>query len=74
MNTDIFAECGIEQTGPHTYRIIGRPYTIRFVRRGDDGESLWECDCPAGKYGHMCKHMRTVTDAVAAWRDEIGFE
>ncbi len=72
---EIFTERGIEKTGENTYRIIGRPYTIRFMGRTDDGDGLlWECDCPAGEHGKECKHVKLVWSANNEYCDAMGYD
>lgn len=71
----ILAARGVERIDECSYRVIGRPYTIRFTGRTEDGFAcLWECDCPAGRHGKPCKHWRQVASAVGAMCDEFGYE
>lgn len=71
----ILAEHGVREIGEHTYKVIGRPYKIRFVGRTEDGHGLlWECDCPAGQHGRHCKHVDQVGAASGAVADELGME
>ena len=37
----------------------GNTYTVIVT-----GKS-WTCDCPAGQYGHVCKHVKAVVEAAA---------
>lgn len=39
-------------------------YTVRLR----DGEHVLTCDCPAGQYGKVCKHRKTVHAALSAER------
>lgn len=39
----------------------GATYEIRYAGSGDadpDYVALWECNCPAGRHGRDCKHIR----------------
>lgn len=39
----------------------GRTYTVSYCGSGDadpDYVALWECNCPAGRYGKDCTHLR----------------
>jgi len=69
---EIWDDHGIEVIDESTYRIVGRPYTIRWVGRTEDGYGhLWECDCPSRK---TCKHIRAVAEAEAEVRDLLGLD
>jgi len=54
----------------HTYQVKKNDdtiYTVRYCGSGDgDPEfvSLWECDCPAGRYGRNCKHISMVANFI----------
>jgi len=50
----------------------GKTYTVLYKGSGDgdpDYISLWECDCPAYKFGggKVCKHIKAVID----YEDEL---
>jgi len=52
----------------------GNQYHIRYAGSGDgDPEyiALWECDCPASKYGRECKHIRRFLNSQLVHVDEI---
>ncbi len=41
----------------------GNTYRVSYCGSGDgDPEycATWECDCPAGRHGRMCKHIQAV--------------
>jgi hypothetical protein len=45
----------------------GNSYTVQYAGSGDgdpDYCSLWECDCPAGQHGKLCKHVNAVIDFI----------
>jgi len=65
---------GVRIVDDKAYQVIGRPYHITFTGRGDCGEPLWECNCPAGQHGHECKHLRLVWQADRAICSEFGLE
>ncbi len=52
----------------------GNIYNVSFTGRGDCGEVLWKCDCPAGQHGRECKHLRAVIILANARADELGME
>jgi len=62
----------IEQTRGNTWRVnsdSGGVYTVHYCGSGDgDPEyvALWECTCPAGHYGKVCKHVHAVSVALDA--------
>jgi len=73
--SEILQERGVQEIGGNKYQVIGRPYTIRFEGRSEDGfAKLWSCDCPAGAHGRDCKHVRQVMDANDAICDELGYD
>ena len=49
-----------------TYRVesnSGNVYEVEYRGFGDgdpDVVRLWNCTCPAGQYGRMCKHIKAV--------------
>ena len=50
----------------------GKTYAVTYKGSGDgdpDVASLWECDCPAYKFGRgdVCKHIVAVSD----YEDEL---
>ena len=47
-------------------------YNIRYAGMADydDNTSIWKCDCPAGKHGMDCKHLKTFLQIVAMFDDE----
>lgn len=48
----------------------GKTYHITYSGGGDcDGVSLWECDCPAGRHGRDCKHMKAFLSRIALIED-----
>jgi hypothetical protein len=50
----------------------GHEYHVTYQGSGDaDPEyvALWECDCPAGAHGKMCKHIRAVAGIVNSLAD-----
>ena len=73
---DFFESRGIEVVGNGVYKIIGKPYTIKFCERTEDGFAmLWECNCAAAKYHlGMCKHMQQVANTNAEYNDLNGYE
>lgn len=61
--------------GPSTVQSGDNTYAVKFCGRGDDGDSrLWECNCSAGKYGRICKHIQAVADANEIYCQEHGYE
>ena len=52
--------------GRDTWEVLsesGNTYIVRYMGSGDgDPEyvALWDCSCPAGVYGKLCKHTRAV--------------
>jgi len=43
----------------------GNTYTVCYCGSGDGDPEvvcLWECDCPAGRHGRLCRHARAVAD------------
>jgi len=52
--------------GRETYSVLsdsGSTYQVRYMGSGDgDPEyiALWECTCPAGTLGKICKHVKAV--------------
>lgn len=61
----------VSETEGSLYRVesdSGKTYRIRYCGSGDgDPEyvALWECNCPAGKHGKDCKHLRKFLAEVA---------
>jgi len=52
-----------------------RVYHVRFVRCLEDGAvALWDCDCPAGRYGRTCRHIREVAALLDYIGDCLGYE
>ena len=47
----------------------GNTYSVSYCGGGDEHGDvrIWECDCRAGQFGKVCKHIH----AVAAYCDEI---
>ena len=67
MTTATKREIQITENQNGTYRVespSGNTYTVRYCGSGDgDPEyvALWECSCPAYKYGNgLCKHINAV--------------
>jgi len=44
----------------------GKLYTVAFAGSPDEHVDTWSCDCPAGRHGRDCKHVR----AFVAWHGE----
>ena len=41
----------------------GTTYHVRFRTKLDEAGCLyftWQCDCPAGRYGKICRHIQSV--------------
>jgi len=77
IEREMLAEAGITQVGDNEYGIDGKPYTVRFCGRTEDGFGLlWECDCPAAKFNpdKMCKHARLVADVSGRIADTLGYD
>lgn len=60
-------EIRITENENGTYRVdspSGNTYTVKYCGSGDgdpDYVGLWECNCPAYKYGDgLCKHIKAV--------------
>ena len=77
---NIYKKYGVTEIDESTYSVLSgdgkRSYTVRFLGRRD-GEyvKLWECDCPAGKFGKTtCRHIRIVAEAVSEVCDKLGLE
>jgi uncharacterized Zn finger protein len=48
----------------------GNIYHVDFAGRGDcDEVSTWTCDCPAGRHGRTCKHIKQTGLAVG-WLED----
>ena len=66
LEARIFSERGLAILGDHAYGVPSsdgsKQYVVRFTGRGDCGETLWSCDCPAGQHGRHCKHIAAVND------------
>jgi len=60
--------CQPTPSGRDAYRVdsdSGKTYTVTYCGSGDgdpDYVAVWECTCPAYKYGRgdVCKHIRAV--------------
>ena len=51
----------------------GHTYEVRFVTHLDENGSMyftWSCDCPAGRYGKSCKHIRAVENETSSMDDQ----
>jgi len=51
----------------------GNVYIVTYKGFGDgdpDVVRLWECTCPAGRHGKMCKHVQAVAVYAADLEDE----
>ena len=47
-------------TNGETYKIKNK-YIVSYKGcDGDENIGLWECDCPAGKHGRTCKHLKAL--------------
>ena len=42
-------------------------YNVQYKGSGDmepDYGGIWECDCPAGQHGRMCRHVKLVSNII----------
>lgn len=41
-------------------------YIVRYagMADGDENTRLWKCNCPAGRFGRGCRHVKAAIDAV----------
>lgn len=49
------------ENGYEVWSESGKTYNISYAGSGDadpDYVALWKCDCPAGRNGKNCRHMR----------------
>ena len=65
--------------GREQYRVIkpnGTEYIVTYMGCGDGDENvnLWECNCPAGQRGKMCKHVRMAANYSQDEYDEDDME
>jgi len=45
----------------------GNAYNVQYRGSGDGDPEyvrVWDCDCPAGKFGKMCRHVKAVSASV----------
>jgi len=59
---EAYPQFTVESDSGNTYTVRQRPPEltdpdIEFVR-------MWECNCPAGRFGRDCKHLRAVLSII----------